>query len=189
MTRESRMLLIIGAMAVVAVVALGLMAKRYANIEPEMKSVHDVKPVAESFSSEQSPPPSWVDPIEGFIAVRSEIVNKLNEDPGMRRRMEQELSGNAREVPSRSHYSLIIGATMARNRGLSIAGIQEAEYHRVREAFVSWIRGEGDVDPELVEKFEANRERLEPLYLNDLEVLDQFIPPPSENQGSGAAGS
>jgi hypothetical protein len=179
MTRESRMLIIIGGMAVVAVVVLGIMAKRYANMDPELKSVHDLGPATETTVPETSP--EWVDPIEGFITVRSEIVTKLNEDPGLKRRMEQQLSGQAREAPSRAHFKLIIDTKMARNRGLTTAGIAEADYHRVREAFVAWQENAEGADPGLVEKFEANRDRLDPLYLGDLEVLDQHVAAPPDS--------
>jgi hypothetical protein len=173
MTRESRMIAILGIMAVVAVVALGLLAKRYAGLG-ELKSVDDLPPAVsavEATNTEEDP--AAVDPIEGFIVVRTEIVTKLSEDPGLRRRMEAELSGQAREAPSRAHYKLILDARMARDRGLEIAGIRAETYDRVRESFVAWKEDLEGADPELVAQFEANRERIDPLYLGDLEVLDQ----------------
>lgn len=187
MTREARTLLVIGMLAVGAVVALGVMASRYSKMQP-LKSVEDLEPAAEEVidrtAGEATEPVEAtanvaaepLDPVDAFIVVRKAVIEAIDADPGMKRRMAQELSGEARQTPSRLHYKILLDAKFAREETCERLGITVDEYHRVRESFIAWMGdefAEKAAEPELVARFESRRAELEPLYLDLFETVDQ----------------
>ena len=181
MTREARTLLVIGVLAVGAVVVLGLMASRYSKMQP-LKSVDDLQPAGETVSgnaavaAESAVPASASAAVDAFVAVREAVIEAIDLDPGMKNRMIQELRGQARQAPSRMHYKILVDVKLARDQTCERQGIPVEEYHRVRESFIAWMGhefAEQAAEPELAAEFESRRAELEPLYLDLLETVDQ----------------
>jgi len=200
MTREARTLLAVALLAVAGLAALGFMASRYSKMQP-LKSVEEVAPeppVIGSAPDESAPdepadepggsveadepapaaeePAAAPDPIDAFIEVRKAVIAAIDADPGLKHRMLQELSGQAREAPSRVHYRILIDVKFARDDTCKRLGMPVEEYQRIRQSFIAWMGNEfvsKPADPALVVEFERRRAELEPLYLGLLETVDE----------------
>ena len=168
MSRESRLLLIIGVVAVLGVTSLAVIADRYRRVLTEAP---EPPRAADSLRGDQPlppSPPSSEDAVARFAAVRKEVRRAVDEnaqgitsvvDPATGR-LRPELSEIIRRIADRKLSML------------ARVGLSGAEYDRIRRAYLAWLRGEGGGDETLRPSFESRRAMLEGLELGVLEDLD-----------------
>lgn len=168
MSRESRLLLIIGALAVLGVTSLALIADRYRRVLTEAPEAPRTGDSRRGDQPLPLSPPSSEDAVARFAAVRKEVRRAVDEnaqgitsvvDPATGR-LRPELGEIIRRIADRKLNML------------AQVGLSGAEYDRIRRAYVAWLRGERGVDETLHPSFESRRELLEGLELGELEDLD-----------------
>jgi len=168
MTRESRLLLVIGVLAILGVTSLAVIADRYRRVltePPESPRVDDRRRGDLPLGSTA---PSSEDAVARFVAVRKEV----------RRVVDENASGITSAVdPATGRLRPELSALVPRvaDRKLSMlarVGLSGAEYDRIRRAYLAWLRGEGGADEALRLSFESRRGLLEGLDLGALEELD-----------------
>jgi len=154
MTRESRLLLFIGLLAVLGVTSLALIADRYRRMFTETREATEA--------------PSSEDAVSRFAAVRKEVLRAIEEhapevvsviDPATGK-LRNELGDAVPRIVDRK-------LTM-----LARVGMKGEEYDRIRRAYLAWLQGEGNIAKPLRRSFESRRTVLEALELGALEDLD-----------------
>lgn len=193
MTRPARTILILGAVAVVAVVALATIAQRYESLAPT-KSVSDVDvpapapmavesaPTAPAAAEPQPAPSGTPDrarpsPLEAEFAVfadgREAIRGVLEKHPAAASSLRTEIEGKTADRDRVPMYNTVLmNMRLERYRQIEPAGMSEARYREIRDAFRAWRRGDETVDPGLRAAFEARPDLVEKADLGEFEVLD-----------------
>lgn len=173
MTRQSRMVLIIGVMAVIGVVVLALIANRYAKLA-EKKSVKDLQQA--SAQEEPQAPGSGLPldrQLEAFAAARSAIQVVLDEFPHSREVLVRDAMGeDVPEADVPSHALVLAKIRFQREKVFEETGLAKADYVRIRDQYRSWRSGEGEILPEWKEAFEAAPELAEKADLGRYDLLD-----------------
>jgi len=149
MTRQSRMLLIVGGVGLVSVVVLMTMAQRYNSVLEERFE----RGKTGSASSTATEAQGYVD---AFITVRRELKQALDSS----------------ELPADPGEEALLPLRQARDRGLRTAQLDRSSYVRIRKMYRNWKSGEQPLTASFRRAFESRREALESLDLGALEVLD-----------------
>lgn len=168
MTRESRLLLVIGVLAVVGVTSLALIADRYRRVLTAASESPRADNSRRADLALPSSPPSSEDAVARFAAVRKEVLRSVEENaPGVVSAVDP-ATGRLRP-----ELSEIVPRIADRKLGmLARVGLSGAEYDRIRRAYLTWLGGEGEVDETLRLSIESRRALLEGLELGTLEPLD-----------------
>ncbi len=182
MTRPTRMIVIVGAVAGVAVIALATIARRYESLTPT-KSVAEVAvPAPAPMAVEPAPAaPAAVEttagPLEAEFAVfaggREAIREVLAKHPAAAASLRSEIEGdtaNRDRVPM--YNTILMNLRLERYRRIEPAGMTEARYREIREVYRAWRRGDGTVDPAWRAVFEAHPDLVEKADLGELDSLD-----------------
>jgi len=152
MTRSSRTLIVIGGMALVSVLMLSMMARRYVKIL-------DVQPMQgqqrESSATLPLPPatPEALADVDAFILVR--------------RAVRAAMLGNVQP----SGAAQLPRLRLARDQALQRHGVDRIEYLKVRSAYRSWRSG-SPADDDLNDALEARRPLLREVDLGPHERFD-----------------
>lgn len=167
MTRETRMLLVVGLLSVVGVTSLALIADRYRRLLAEDPEPHNR---FESRTIDLPPPVPTVDEAVARFAIVRGAVREIvveNED-AIRTARDAETGALRPDVAAR-----LLNEIRASKRSLlDRLGMTEREYEQIRDAYHRWRSGQGDLEAAFLESFEKRRDRLESLDLGDLESLD-----------------
>ena len=150
MTRQSRMLLIVGAVGLGSVVVLMMMAQRYNSVLEERAERAKIRSATGSAATEAQ---SLVD---AFIAVRRELKQALDSS----------------RLPADPGEVVLAPLRQARDRGLRTAELEHGAYLRIRTMYRNWKGREPKLTPSFDRAFETRRKTLEALDLGALEALD-----------------
>jgi hypothetical protein len=172
MTRESRLLLIVGLLAILGVTSLALIADRYRRLltEPPGASRSDESRRVEF----PLPPvaPSSEDAVTRFAAVRKEVKRAIDDNSRAIESAVDPATGLLK-ADAREELNRVIPRIADRKLSmLARVGLSGEEYDRIRRAYLAWLRGEGGLDEGLRRSFESRRSRLDELELGALEELD-----------------
>jgi hypothetical protein len=154
MTRESRLLLVVGLLAVLGVTSLALIADRYRRLLAE--------------TEETTAAPSAEDAVSRFAAVRREVRRAIDDNLPEVGSAVDPATGRLRSEVSAA-VPVIVDRKLTM---LSRVGMTGEEYDRIRRVYLAWLRGEGSVAEPLRRSFESRRAVLEELELGPLEDLD-----------------
>lgn len=172
MTRESRMLLILGGFGVGAVVALSLMAQRYGEMterrgaEPATAAPASgaapgarEEPAGPAGLAEAAGAAAAADPVERAARERADALAAVDAWLQVRRAVDDAratLAAPGAELPPESREML----AGVRRRALAGTGLSEADYGKLAELARRWRAGEGDVGPAFEEAFSRRRAAL-----------------------------
>ena len=180
MTRESRLLLVIGIMAVVGLTTLFLIANRYRRLVEEVPVVAS-RDSSDAGGDEQLRRAAAKELVDRFVAIRAAVAGIAIEhrdvlvaavDPRTGR-----LRTDATAELAERHARAVDAVRGRRATALDRHGMAEADYDRLRRACLEWWSGM-PVDPLLTREFETRRAQLERLALGPLESLDEAGPRP-----------
>lgn len=173
MTRQSRMVTILLVMAVVGIVALAMVAKRYQSLrethsDPQIPETEDVRPeqaqhVQGSLGIEEK--------LGLFVEIRTAVREVIDSKKKISDLLIMEWDGHS--VPD--HYStnvFLVHILMTRKTRLEEAGMANQEYMFIRDQYRAWSSGEGELLQEWREAFDSHAEMLEPADLGRYERLD-----------------
>jgi hypothetical protein len=177
MTRESRILLVIGLLAVLGVTSLLMIADRYRRLlaaepRPQRASQGEASPELRAAAAAEA--------VERFLVVREVVVRAIGSN-----REPLATTTDPRTGELRGDASDEVRAAYGRTRAeihrlkaveLGRLGMTEHEYDRLRLAFLDWLDGTEGLDEALRGAFEPQRTRLEDLRLGALEILDEPRP-------------
>jgi hypothetical protein len=172
MTRETRILLVIGVLAVVGVMSLGLIADRYRRILSEAPR--------SSTSGEGRRPdlplppaaPSSEDAVTRFVAVRKEVLRAVEDHA---RAIEAAVDPETGVLTTKARAELedVMLRIAERKLGmLARVGLSGGEYDEIRRSYLKWRTGSEGLEDALRRSFESRRTLLEDLELGPLEELD-----------------
>lgn len=177
MTRETRILLVIGVLAVLGVTSLALIADRYRRLLTESPRV--------SASDNRRRPglplspaaPSSEDAVTRFAAVRKEVVRAIRDKaPAIETAVDPATGELAADAPEK--LGPVIDHIVERKLTmLTRVGLSGGEYDRIRGAYLAWLGHEDGAEKTLNRSFEARRSLLEGLQLGPLEELDVATSP------------
>jgi len=168
MTREARLLLVLGVLAILGVTSLALLADRYRRVLTEAPEASRADGSRHVDLPLPPLPPSSEDAVARFVAVRKEVVRAVGEHaPGIASAIDP-ATGRLR-----SELSEVIPRIADRKLSmLARVGLSGTEYDRIRWSYLVWLGGEGGGDETLRRSFESRRAMLEGLELGALEELD-----------------
>ncbi len=192
MTRPMRTLLIIALIGVVAVIAPGLMAKRFASMAEPTLSIDEaiersqkaaaLQPDIEAGAADSSDPavvtPAVVDTaaiedVEDFIAVRTSYLAELENRPSVFHQMKIEIDDKMEDQNRNPmHLDATMELSLLRRIKMAEREMSLDTYLHVRESFRGYMAGEGTVDPALLPAFVQRRDQLEPIWLGAYEAAD-----------------
>ena len=201
MTRQTRTLVIVAAIALVGLVSLGALARRYSQMTPT-KSVADlapgpisnamtrfnppepVPPPAEpgpatedpAAVSGQEPPAAAEDPsgrlVDAFAGVRADVQAFHKQRPYLAQLWLEEFKGNVSEPAKMKNFQKLVAFRTAKEKALIREGIDLETYNRVRENYRAWLANTPTPDPALGAALESRRARLEEVSLGAYEPID-----------------
>lgn len=145
MTRQSRMLVVIGGFGLLAVVVLGSLAKRYEQLLAPEDAAAAPGWRGDRFQQER---------VDGFVAVRSELRRALDES-----------AADADEAT-------LARLRETRDAALARIGMKPRAYLEVRSDWRRWRRDPSRVPANTAAAFERRREELETLDLGAYESTD-----------------
>jgi len=189
MNRSIRVLLIVGAFAVVGMLVLSGMLSRYNRLAKQAVSLDEFElsvaeplPPLEPTEFAEPPADSPAAPrsaaeieVEQFVEIRQEIkalIAAQKENPA---RWVDSTTGtfadDLQQYAIVELQQLMVKVRMRRLAACAQRGIDEADYLRTRDAFRGWRDG-ATIDAELVVAFDARADQLEAFDLGMLEELD-----------------
>jgi hypothetical protein len=191
MSRSSRMILIVGAFAVVAVAVLALMANRY----NRLLSVREVAPDkgASAPAAPQSTTPAVSEPepaagetpstapvdpgvskeIETFIAARQALKKVLDTEPAVAAAFVRELEGKSKKVSNfMTNADFLIELRLKKEHAIQSGGMTVERYRAIRSAYREWKDGKPASDAGLAAALESHRDALKGADLGSYEPLD-----------------
>jgi len=149
MSRQSRLIVIIAAMALVGVVVLAMVAERYSKLLGQTDG-------APRQSTDQAARAAEAQ-VDAFVRVRSSLRRKLD-------------AGTFDGVDPDAR-ALVFSAE--RNRVLSAANVHEADYRELRAHYRQWVRDPARLNDVWQVAFEKRRDDLSGCDLGELESLDR----------------
>ena len=149
MSRQTRLIIILAGMAVVGVVALFLVADRYSKVAARRGD-------GEGQSTQQAVSAAAAQ-VDAFVRVRLALRETV--DAGTF----DGVGPDARALAFR----------VERNRVLSAARIQEADYRELRGHFRQWTQDPARLADVWQDAFESRRQELARCGLGDMELLDR----------------
>ena len=137
MTRESRLLLVIGLLAVLGVTSLLLIADRFRRVVAAAPDVvQDSRDSPGEDADDGLRRAAAKDLVARFIAIRAAVADR--------------------------HAQAVDGIRSRRAMAIDRHGMSEADYDGLRVAYLAWRSGQA-VDPVLQHEFDARRAQLAPL--------------------------
>jgi hypothetical protein len=167
MSRQARILLVIGVLAVLGVTSLALIADRYRRVladAPRASTSED--------GGGLGVPPSSEDAVTRFSAVRKEVLRAIADNA---QAIEAAVDPATGELAADALDDLapVIPRIVERKLGmLARVGLSGSEYDRIRRAYLVWLTGEEGIEESMGRSFESRRLLLEGLELGPLEELD-----------------
>jgi len=172
MTRESRILLVVGLLAALGVASLLLIADRYRRLLPTGSR----PPARQEEIPADLRAAAAAEAVERFLAVRAVVSRAVDTNRHALLAASDPRTGEVRgDVPEavREAYRRA-GAEVGRRKAVELGrvGMTEREYDRLRLAYLAWGGAAADLDPALRAAFETRRARIAPLGLGAFERLD-----------------
>ena len=180
MTRESRLLLVIGLLAVVGVTSLLLIADRFRRVVAAAPDVvQDSRDSPGEDADDGLRRAAAKDLVARFIAIRAAVAGIAIEHRAALAAAVDPQTGRLRADASAElvdrHAQAVDAIRSRRAMAIDRHGMSEADYDGLRVAYLAWRSGQA-VDPVLQHEFDARRAQLEPLRLGPFESLDQAAP-------------
>lgn len=165
MSRQSRMLIIIGGMAILGVIALALVARKYQEYVPAGQGGNEV---VQSVSNEMH------NKLATFVRARNALKTSLDEAPYARDVLRDEMAGKETAQRPQSFDMVLLKAVMERRRVLRDYGMAYEEYAEIRDQYRAW-RSDGDG---LLQEWKQVFEQAEPdiiaaADLGEYDIMDQ----------------
>jgi hypothetical protein len=184
MTREKRLIVIVAAIGLVGIAALGVLARQLGSRVPS-KSVHDLPPAEAParMPDLSAAPVTTAAPltparlVDGFLAGRKAIAAVIARSPLKFKKIDAELSGDytsMKGVRTGIEVDAMAAYKGERYEALAAAGLSESDYASVRASWRAWKSG-GTVDPALHDEFEKRKDALAAADLGSLERLDDAV--------------
>lgn len=167
MTRQSRMIIIIAVMALVGVVVLGFLARKYhEKLQPEAAQ--------ESPVVSRSAETTDLDPkIQGFLAGRKAVLAFLDENPPAKDSLCAEIRNDTADRDQVKMYNSVLwNLRVKRNLAASAQGLDEAGYAEVREYYRLWRSGDATLDGAWKAALDAREKDLAEIDMGDCDPLD-----------------
>jgi hypothetical protein len=163
------MVIILVAIALIGVVTLALLARRYSQAFAERSSVA-AEEASGTIVAEIGP---TAEAIDGFLAGRRAVIAHLDSDPVMKDSLCAEVRDDiADRERIKMYHAQLLQVRTKRASALIDTGLTEHDYFAVRERFRKWKAGDPSLEVEWAEVLEANRDRLDPVYLGACESID-----------------
>ena len=180
MTRESRLLLVIGVLAVLGVATLFLIANRYRGLVEGAPAVVSGES-SDSGANEDLRRAAAKDLVARCVAIRAAVAGMAIEHRDVLLEAVDPRTGRLRADASAElaerHAAAVDAIRSRRAVALNRHGMAQADYDRLRQACLEWWSGM-PVDLLLTREFELRRAQLEPLALGPMEFLDEGAPSP-----------
>jgi hypothetical protein len=181
MTRESRLLLVIGLLAVIGVTTLVLIANRYRRLVEAAPASAVARDSSGFGGNEDLRSAAAKDLVGRFVAIRAAVAGAAVEHRDVLLEAVDPRTGRLRADASAElaeRHAVAVDAIRSRRAmALDRHAMAEADYDRLRRACLEWWSGM-PVDPLLTVEFEHRRAQLEPLALGPMESLDEAAPSP-----------
>jgi hypothetical protein len=188
-------LVVIAAIAVVAVVVLGVVARQYARFDAPLRSVSEVERVPEEpfeagapgdagssdpeVSGDHGPRvtiPEEMDvgtAVRAFAAGREAVRAFAEEHPFMADSILDEARGDTADRDQVKMFNFqLVDLRVRRAKAVEAEGLDEPSYLAIREQYRLWKAGDPAVDPGWARAFEDHPEASERADLGELDPLD-----------------
>jgi len=166
MSREARLLLVLGVFGVIAVVALGSMARRYRGVLEKREERQTVQAARVDSSRSRMHDRSIAPQIEAARSARIEVDSFIRVRRILRESLQVEATTD--QAPQASSERLSEAMTPA----LADAGLTPEAYQRVRGLYRSWKSGAGRVGEPFRSALNGRRADLDGVGLGPYESLD-----------------
>lgn len=193
MSRSSRMILVVGVFAVLAVVVLALMANRYSRVlsarrvapenevsapaaPPSTKPAEPEPGPAETPSTTRAAAPAEAGiskEIETFIAARQALKKVLDTRPAVADEFVKELTGESKKTSNfMVNNDFLIDMRLKKEQAIQSGGMTVERYRAIRSAYREWKDGKPASDAGLAALLESHRAPLKDADLGRYEPLD-----------------
>jgi hypothetical protein len=173
MSRQGRTVLVIGIVALLGVVSLAVLAKRYGRLIPAAQPVQKPPAPAAPSAPEGAPDAAEVDrEVDAFLQARQVIRANLEKEYGpIEPRKTREPVRHARAEQDQALFRALVGIRLERDAKLQAAGVSMKRYREIRDAYRKWIDGKPVPDATLGAAFDR---RPDELLAADLAGFDPF---------------
>ena len=166
MSREARLLLMLGVFGVIAVIALGSMARRYQTVLEKRDDRETFQASRVDASRSRARDRSMASQIEQARSARLEVDSFIR----VRRMLRENLSV---EAPADQQPELSVERlSEAMYAALADSGLERAAYQKVRQLYRSWKSGAGRVGEPFRSALDGRRADLEGVSLGRYERFD-----------------
>ena len=170
MSRETRLVVTLAAMAVLGVTALAIVANQYRKRVPPPASTESAGAESDAARAARM--------VEGFLAARQAVREVTAKSPGTMRQLTAAVTGDFSGVAGqqmRPSREIVVEYRIARFDGFTAKGITYEDYVAVRAAWRAWSQGGTVPDASLAAALEARREDLDGAGLGEFEPYDDAV--------------